>query len=314
MKNRPATIKRILLLAICVFHVCGGSYPMLANTPQPDKIKLLIVDGFSNHDWQRTTQLITGILKEYGDITIDVSTSPDSSATKEEMKRWRPDFSAFDVVLLNCNDLGKPVQWSEATKKSLESFVHGGGGLYVFHSANNAFERWDEYNRMIGLGWRKKNFGNSIVIEDDQHMNVIPPGEGEDTSHGRRVNALVTRIGDHPIQKGLPRQWIFADIEIYTYARGSAENLIVLSYARDKKFGLNFPVEWVVKYGQGNVYNSSLGHLWKDQENPVGLRCAAFQTEMHRAIQWLAKRQVDTVMPDDFPGTKAVSLRDNTNR
>ncbi len=286
-------------------------YSTTAKNQKDRDIKLLIVDGFSNHDWQRTTQAIVSILHEYGGIKIDISTSPNSSATQEQLEKWDPDFAAYDVVLLNCNDLGNPVDWSAATRKNLENFVHGGGGLYIFHSANNAFEDWDEYNRMIGLGWRKKDFGKAVIIEDDEHLKIIAPGDGENTSHGKRINALVTRIGNHPIQKGLPRSWVYADIEVYTYARGPMENTTILTYAKDEKYGLNFPIEWVVKYGKGNVYNSSLGHFWKDQQHPEGLRCVAFQTEMHRAIQWLAKRKVDTSLPKDFPGTDNVSLRDN---
>jgi len=56
---------------------------------------------------------------------------------------------------------------------------------------------------------------------------------------------------------------------------------------------------------------SMLGHFGNDQENSHGLRCAAFQTKMHRALQWQAKRKVDTSLPKDFPGKNAVSLRDN---
>lgn len=285
--------------------------PSVAGKTNGKKIKLLIVDGFSNHDWKRTTQTIIKILDLYGGIQIDISTSPNSSSTKEEMENWNPDFSAYDVVLLNCNDLGKPVRWSDKTRKHLEKFVSGGGGLYIFHSANNSFADWPEYNRMIGMGWRDKNFGKAITINDDQSMKIIEPGQGENTSHGNRIDALTTRIGDHPIQKDLPRSWVYADIEVYTHARGPLENVTVLSYAKDEKYGLNFPVEWVIKYGKGNVYNSSLGHFWSDQENPPGMRCAAFQTEMYRAIQWLAKRKVDTSVPDDFPGTETVSLRNN---
>ena len=88
---------------------------------------------------------------------------------------------------------------------------------------------------MIGLGWRKKTFGEGVVIDKEQNISVILQGQGEDTSHGSRVNALVTRIGDHPLQKGLPRQWVFADIEIYTYARGPMENITVLTYAKYEK-------------------------------------------------------------------------------
>ena len=302
---------KYIILFIFFFHATFLRNSTWAKAPQCHEIKLLIVDGFSNHDWQRTTKLVKQILQQYGGINIEVSTSPNSSATKEELENWNPDFSSYDVVLLNCNDLGSPVRWSDNTRRNLEIFVSKGGGLYILHSANNAFADWDEYNRMIGLGWRNKEFGKAVVIGDDQKIHIIEPGEGENTSHGERINALVTRIGNHPIQKGLPRQWTFADIEVYTYARGPFENVTILSYAKDRKYGLNFPIEWTVKYGKGNVYNSSLGHLWRDQEDPVGFRCAAFQTELHRAIEWLARQKVDKSLPNDFPGMKKISLRNN---
>lgn len=302
---------RIPVFITCLMLISVLLNPTLARMANKHEIKLLIVDGFSNHDWKRTTQAIVKILDQYGGIKIDISTSPNSTATKEQLENWNPDFSAYDVVLLNCNDLGKPVRWSDRTRKELENFVSGGGGLYIFHSANNSFADWPEYNRMIGMGWRDKNFGKAVIIGDDQKLKIIEPGKGENTSHGNRINALTTRIGNHPIQKGLPRNWVFADIEVYTYARGPIENVTVISYAKDEKYGLNFPVEWVIKYGKGKVYNSSLGHFWNDQENPPGMRCTAFQTEMHRAIQWLAKRKVDTNVPEDFPGTATISLRNN---
>jgi type 1 glutamine amidotransferase len=302
---------RIIRLLTFILFISTVTNPIFAEKRGKDDMKILIVDGFSNHDWEHTTRSIVKILNEYGGMKIDVSTSPNSSASKEQLENWNPDFQAYDIVMLNCNDLGKPVRWSDKTRRNLEKFVSKGGGLYIFHSANNAFEDWGEYNRMIGMGWRKKDFGKAITIDDNQSLKIIEHGEGENTSHGKRINALTTRIGDHPIQKALPRSWVYADIEVYTYARGPIENVTILSYAKDEKYRLNFPVEWVIKYGKGNVYNSSLGHCWKDQENPEGLRCAAFQTEMVRAIQWLAKRKVDTSLPKDFPGTSSVSLRDN---
>ncbi len=282
-----------------------------ARSQKSHEIKLLIVDGFSNHDWQRTTQTIIKLLGENKGYTIEVSTSPNSSATKEQIESWNPDFSKYDVVLLNCNDLGSPVNWSLVTRNKLENFVSGGGGLFIFHSANNSFANWEEYNRMIGLGWRKKDFGKAAVIDKDEKVRIIEPGSGDGTSHGDRVDALVHRIGNHPLQKGLPKSWIFADIEVYTYARGPMENVTILTYTEDNKYHLNFPIEWVVKYGKGKVYNSTLGHFFKDQQNPEGLRCAAFQTEMFRALQWLAGRKIDARLPSDFPGTEKVSLRDN---
>ena len=277
-------------------------------SPKANEIKLLIVDGLSNHDWKRTTQAIISILNEYKGFKIDVSTSP---TDKEKVKTWSPDFSSYDVVLMNFNDNGNPVDWNVETRKNLEEYVSGGGGLYIFHSANNGFVNWVEYNKMIGLGWRNKNYGKAVEIQDDGKVKIIEAGEGENTNHGARVNALVTRIGNHPIQKGLPRSWIYADIEIYTYARGPMENVTILSYAKDALYKKNFPIEWVIKYGKGKVYNSTLGHFWSDQQNPEGMRCAAFQTELVRALQWLANRKVDISLPEDFPGIESASLRDN---
>ncbi|MGA2406364.1 MAG: ThuA domain-containing protein [Bacteroidales bacterium] len=302
---------RLRILNICFFSLAFMVNACAVKTQQNHEIKLLIIDGFSNHDWQRTTKTIVHLLNMKKGFKIDVSTSPDHTASKETIESWNPDFSAYDVVMMNCNDIYNPVNWSTVTRQNLERFVASGGGLYIFHSANNGFVNWVEYNKMIGLGWRTKSFGKAAEIQEDGTIKVIEAGDGENTSHGARVNALVHRIGNHPIQKGLPRSWIYADIEIYTFARGPMENMTVLTYAKDALYNKNFPIEWVVKYGKGNVYNSTLGHFWNDQQNPEGMRCAAFQTEMVRAIQWLAKAKVDTSVPNDFPGTTAPSLRDN---
>ena len=99
-----------------------------------------------------------------------------------------------------------------------------------------------------------------------------------------------------------------ADIEIYRYARGPAENLTVLSYARDPKTRLNFPVEWVVRYGKGRVYSSTFGHVWKDSREPPSVRCVAFQTLLVRAAEWLATGKVTTPAPENFSGPEKPSL------
>jgi len=239
-----------------------------------------------------------------------VSTAPGPQATESERASWRPDFSAFDVVLQNCNDLGGRGRWPEAVQGALEQYLRAGGGLYVFHSANNAFADWEAYNRMIGLGWRGKDFGVALVVDPREQVLRMPPGEGEGTGHGARVDALITRLGEHPIHRGLPRQWRAADLEIYRYARGPAEDLEVLSYARDEKTGLQFPTEWTVRFGRGRAYNSTYGHFWQDQDAPpAGMRCAAFQAILVRALHWLAGREVDAGVPDDFPGPDQPVLR-----
>jgi type 1 glutamine amidotransferase len=271
-----------------------------------EPMKVLIVDGFSNHDWQHTTRAIQSVLKQAGGFDVAVTTFPADVAKLEE---WNPRFSDYAVVIQNCNDIKSKTQWPRRAQATLETYVAGGGGLYVFHSANNAFPDWPEYNRMIGLGWRNRNFGWAITVDDAGTVVRVPAGEGENTGHGKRRDVLVTRLGDHPIHAGLPRQWIAADIEVYRYARGPAENLAALSYAQDEKTGLNFPTEWTVAYGKGRVYSSTFGHVWHDQGDPEGMRCAGHRTLLPRVVQWLAGKEVDATVPADFPTADATSLR-----
>jgi type 1 glutamine amidotransferase len=161
---------------------------------------------------------------------------------------------------------------------------------------------------MIGLGWRNKDFGWAVTIDPDGTVVRIPRGQGGNTSHGKRIDAVLTRLGDHPIHRNLPRQWKVADLEVYSYARGPAENMTVLSYTREPETGLNFPIEWVVQYGKGRVYNSTFGHVWKDDINPPATRCVAFQTLLIRAVEWLSGEEVTSPTPVDFPDQENIRL------
>ena len=269
-------------------------------------IKVLIVDGFSNHDWQATTRAIVSILQEDGGFAIETSTVPEQD--DPSWAQWDPDFDRYDVVVQNTNDITQKGAWPEPAKQSLETYVEGGGGLFVFHSGNNAFKDWRAYNEMIGLGWRKQLFGAAIVIHGDKPVR-IPAGVGGDTGHGKRRDTPITRLGDHPIHRGLPPVWMAADVEVYRYARGPAENLTVLSYAKDAKTDLNFPTEWVIAYGKGRVYTSTFGHYWHNQsQDPPGIRCRGFQTLLPRATRWLAGTDVPATVPDDFPTKDQTSL------
>lgn len=269
-------------------------------------LKVLIVDGFGNHDWQATTADIQGVLKADATIHSEVSTVPIEGS--EEWGAWLPEFAEFDVVIQNTTDIRVGGSWPEPAQRALEAYVSGGGGLYIFHSANNAFPEWGEYNKMIALGWRKKEFGPAVQIVDG-NTELIPAGEGRNTGHGPRLDTIITRMNDHPIHEGLPQQWMAADLEIYFYARGPAEDMTVISYALEPKTKMNFPIEWVIDYGKGRVYNSTYGHhMHKQTETPPGIRCVAFRTICLRSIYWLAGRDVPSELPEKFPSTEAVSL------
>lgn len=295
---------KIILTSLAILLVSASALPAEVSPP----IRVLIIDGFSNHDWTRTTALIRAVLEPAGRFQVDVATCP-ARSDDPAWASFHPRLSGYDVVLPNCNSLGNGGQWPPPLREDFVRFVREGGGAFIFHSANNAFAGWSEYDRLIGLGWRGVQDGTALRIEPDGNIRRLPPGEGKGTSHGPRGDRLVHRLGDHPIHAGLPRAWMAAMIEVYTHARGPAEDLEVLSWAEDPATQTRWPIEWTVRFGKGRVYNSTFGHVWKGETEPPGMRCAGFQTVFVRALQWLAQRPIDASVPPDFPGGTSASLR-----
>ncbi len=293
---------------ICVVFTCLTCIGTYAQKSQR-RLKVLIVDGFSNHDWKQTSKLTKQILEETGKFIVTVSTAP-ATVGDSNWVNWKPGFSSYDVVIQNTNNIqNKALRWPQRVEKELENYVSSGGGLYILHSANNAFPHWKEYDKMIGLGWRNKETGYALEIGADGSIIRIPPGEGSYTNHGKRFDALIHNVRRHAINEGFPEYWLTPSMELYTYARGPAKNLTVLSSAYDTGTRKTWPVEWVVRYGKGKVYNSSMGHLWKDEVYPVSFRCIGFQTVMIRVTEWLASGKVNYQVPVNFPTKDAISIR-----
>ena len=298
--------KSILTACTCIIFALGFTLDSFAQKGK--HIAVLIIDGFSNHDWKQTTAVTKWILEQSGRFKVTVSTIPGDSLQRAA---WTPEFGNYAVVIQNTNNIQNPrLRWPAHAERELENYVKKGGGLYVLHSGNNAFSHWQEYDRMIGMGWRPKTSGYALEIDAGKNILRIPPGEGSGTGHGDRFNAQIQILTRHPINRGYPEQWQTANTEVYHFPRGPAEELTVLSYAYDSTSTKRmWPVEWVVKYGKGRVYNSSMGHLWRGETYPPAYRCVGFQTTVIRAAEWLAKGKVTYPVPVDFPTKEKLSLR-----
>ena len=293
----------VMLLGTLFFSAANYLYAQ-----KKQVISVLIIDGFSNHDWEQTTAVTKWILEKTGRFSVAVSTVPADSSARSV---WKPDFKKYAVVIQNTNNINDTsLRWPAQAEQALEKYVKAGGGLYILHSGNNAFPHWKEYDKMIGLGWRPRSSGYALEIDAAKNIIRIPPNEGNGTGHGNRFNAVIQVLNHHPINKGYPAQWQTANTEVYNYPRGPAENITVLSYAFDSTATQkNWPVEWVVGYGKGRVYNSSMGHLWQGEIYPPAYRCVDFQTTMIRAAEWLATGKVTYPVPIDFPTRESISLR-----
>lgn len=279
--------------------------------PAAPPIRVLIVDGINNHDWQTGTKLMRAILLAQGKFSVDVSTTPPKEAPADAWKAWRPQFSRYDAVINNFNggheDDG--VSWPAEVERSFEAYVQGGGGLVVFHAGNNAFPHWDAYNQMIGLGWRPNTFGPGLVIGDDGKVIVVPKGQGPGPGHPPRLDFQIHLTdAQHPITRGMPPVWLHPSEQLTHGQHGPAEGLTVLTYASSPVTHRNEPMDWVRTYGKGRVYTTMLGHTWKNEPNP-NFDCVGFQTLFSRGVEWAATGRVTIPIPADFPKPDKISLR-----
>ena len=253
------------------------------------KLRALVIDGANNHDWAAGTRAIQSILEGSGRFSVTVSTWPSV-----------PEFKGYDVVVNNFNGghLATGTRWPREVEQALESYVREGGGLVVFHAANNAFLNWPEYNRMIGLGWRDKAFGEGIAVGPGGVVVRIPKGTGLDPGHGPRHDfEMYVRDAAHLITRGLPAHWTHPAEQLTHGQHGPAEGLEILTYAFSEISHQGEPMDWVRQYGRGRVYTTMLGHTWKDELNP-NLDDLAFQALLARGAEWAATGKV--TLPADM--------------
>ncbi len=288
-------------------------WAVTAHAAPDQRISVLIVDGMNNHDWQRGSRLLRAILVQSGRFDVDISTSPDGKASTEEWARWQPAFSRYQVVVDNFNggyNTNTGVHWPRALEQSLENYVTNGGGLVNIHAANNSFPHWPAYNEMIGLGWRDKNFGPSLVIDEHGKVVEIPAGQGRAPGHGPAHDFQMTVLDpDHPITKGMPTKWMHPLEQLTHGQHGPARNMHILTYAWSKDVNENEPMDWVIPYGKGRVYTTMLGHLWKNGPDTT-MRCVGFQTLLIRGTEWAATGRVTYSIPSDFPTATEIRTRE----
>lgn len=310
---------------------------------EPQKLKLLLIDGQNNHAWKETTPVMVEILEGSGRFDVTVSTSPPSAPkaprkpkendeatmkkfaeqlkaweletkkVKEESAglwdQWRPDFSAYDVVVSNYNG----ELWPEEVQKAFEDYVRSGGGFVSVHAADNSFPEWKAYNEMIavgGWGGRSELSGPYLRLRDGQWIKDPTPGKGG--SHGSQHEFLVEKQdADHPIVKGLPDKWRHAQDELYDRLRGPAVNVTVLAsaFADSEKGGSgeHEPILMVTKFGEGRCLHTTMGH------STVSMNGIGFQETLKRGAEWVATGKVtfpdisSETLPEDKPGVNEIT-------
>lgn len=280
-----------LLRLVSVIGLIGSHWLLLA--PQIDAadaagIKVLIVDGQNNHDWRATTPLMRAMLEE-GGFTVQVATVPPEGLERDE---FTVPLDGVHVVVGNFTDIGG-VPAPSRFFNELTTWVAAGGGFVAIHAATAGMEHLPDYVRMVGLGWGNAGRGDRLAVDDSGRVMRTPKGQGSNTGHGPLEPIQVTVWGDHPIVRGLPRQWQVRD-ELWFAARGPAEGLHVLATGYAPQTEQNEPILWTVDFGQGRVFVQLLGHDTNTMQD------VSFRTILLRGCQWAATGQVTIPVLADF--------------
>lgn len=320
MPHRLLPFFALLFTLAAILLACADQQPVNADNhggaaEAGEKIKVAIVTGQNNHQWTHDSPALKAILDADGRFHTEILVSPHEK-DEDRAAKWdafRPDFTKYDVVLINYNSMGGGREtWPAPVKAAFESYIKEGGKAYIFHAGNNSFTEWDAYAQMVGLLWRNPNQGKRLYLEENGEVVILPAGEDRGAGHGHKyAYAVDVRQPEHPIFKGLPQKWMHNVDELYHGQRGPAENMTILASAYDdpaqRGSGKHEPVMWTIPFGEGLVLTNVMGH-WMGNDGPA-LDCVGFQTVLIRSIEFLATGEVTSEVPADFPTADKVSTR-----
>jgi uncharacterized protein len=294
--------KQYLLLIVFT-----GLLTFFAGCKDQTAYKALIITGQNNHDWETSSPILKKILEETGLFSAEIMITPEKDG---DMSTFTPDFSKFKLVVLDYNG----DSWSDQTNTGFLEYVSNGGGVVIYHAADNSFPDWKEYNEMLGLGgWGNRTEKDGPYVYYKENEMVIDTTAGRGGSHGARREFMVTtRITDHPITKGLPVRWLHGNDELYSELRGPAKNMKILATAfADSAMGggtmRDEPMLMVVDYEKGRIFHTAMGHA--DVDGGPAMQCVGFITTLQRGAEWAVTGEVSQAVPSDFPSAVGVVLR-----
>lgn len=261
MKNRYISI--VLAAALVT---------MVTTCTSPDKIKTLIItgQGADNTVWMTRSQAVQQILDDAGIFSTKLINTPPKG---EDMSGFKPDFSKYDLVVIDYEGDA----WPEKTVTAFKDFVMNGGGVVRVHSKSD----------------QGKPVPSSVTVS------------------GKHDFAVRMTKKDNPIIKGLPVRWLHPSDVIVQGMPLRGDSLQVLATAfSDTSFagsGIPEPVLLCEKTGKGRLFWTLLGT--PDSEENQALHCAGFIVTLQRGAEWAATGTVTQKIPFDFPTAAGAVIR-----
>ncbi len=250
----------LTFLIVIATSLCG-----IAKLPAQSPIRILLLSGSNNHEWQKTTPMMQSVFKQSGLFSVTITEKPDT-LTSVSLK-------PFQVILSNWNSWPeKKCTWSEETKTAILNFAKNGGGIVFVHSAGAANYDWSEYQNMAAASW------------------------GDSTKHGKIAPFQVKFTkSENPVTKGLIDFWTTDELWVNSGISGDP-TVLAEAYAPVSNKGSDKmePILFCGKIGKGRSYSLLLGHDEQAMKN------FGFQTLLLRGTEWVASGKVSQAIPDEL--------------
>ncbi|MDR0521243.1 MAG: ThuA domain-containing protein [Planctomycetaceae bacterium] len=231
------------------------------------KVKVLIIDDESKdfYRFEGTAPLLQKTLNNSGNVQTDMEKNAEVLASEK--------IFTYDVLLLHFKNY-KPLKAQKQAQENLVRFVKEGGGLFIFHFACGAFEDWAEFEKLIGRVW-------------EPDIKKCPEGSFHDR-YGKFTVRIVNK--EHPLAKDLTD--FETQDELYHCFKPGSVPMTVLAEATSNQDGKSYPMAFVLQYGKGRVFHTTLGH------NAASVSPEGFVKLLIHAVLWLGKR---SLLPDVCP-------------
>jgi type 1 glutamine amidotransferase len=257
-------LNSILWIATCTFFSIQSVYP--ADEPL---VRVLIVTGQHDHDWQATTPMLSQMLQQNSRFSVSVLNDPNQ--IDDSLLKY------FDVIVLNWSNWPSAVgsRWNMTTENAIINFVKNGKGIAFFHADCMAHQTWPEYAKMTGVVWETGKSGTSDV-------------------HSFKV---VIKDKQHPVTQDMQDFWIKDELMHKMRLQSTTQVLCSANSAKNQKgSGKDEPVIICSTYGSGRCFDNLLGH------DTTAMQNVAWKTMMLRGIEWAATGMVTIPIPMNWPG------------
>jgi type 1 glutamine amidotransferase len=230
-----------------------------------ETIKVLLLSGKNNHEWQKTTPKLQEILTKSNLFSVSITERPDTLNEKS--------LNSFQLIVSNWNSWPeKNCTWPETTKNAILNFVKNGKGMVFVHAAGSANYDWVEYQKMGGAAW------------------------GDSTKHGK-VDAFEVKFtkSDCLVTKGMADFRTTDELWVDSRITGS-QKILAEAFAPIDNSGSGEiePILFCGNSGKGRTFATLLGH------DADAMKNLGFQTLLLRGSEWAATGKVTQKIPDEL--------------